>query len=99
MSARQRRSERISVPPVRFRFSQFARAPAPPVAAHASVADAPAAEAPVPASGTTPTAALAIEVRDDNPLDRLKEYLSRTGGFAVVDDYHSSDGEASFEDK
>jgi hypothetical protein len=35
----------------------------------------------------------------DDPLDELKQYLARARGFAVVNDYRSSDDAASFEDK
>lgn len=85
MSGR-RRSTRISVPPARFRFSHFAKAPPVP--------RGPAVKESAAALASAPTLAV-----HEDPLDQLKQFLSRAGGFAVVDDYHSSDEAESFVDQ
>lgn len=91
-----RRSARASVPPLRFRFSHF-------IAQKATARPhAPAAAAPSVAKAAKPVERAPLSPdfsQSDNPLEELKHYLVRAGGFAVLNDYRSSDDAASFCDQ
>jgi hypothetical protein len=95
-----RRSARTSVPPLRFRFSHFTalaqKAKSTQPTLPVRLMDVPV---PTAAASADRSAPVLVHAEPDDPLDQLKQDLRCAGGFAVVNDYRSSDDAASFEDK